>query len=168
MHTGHLILVKAESHEDAINSVWTILNTDSEHFAASWSDWCVVGEGSRWDFRSEFADEEDFEWDGDSIYAVGLSEEPELFSKAVAHFYGLRESSFERIREGIEEPSLDYFSLDQNDMKSWKLYRLAQLAESVYCPDSCIYDLENYSADLKYFREDSSENWYGVLVDFHF
>ena len=171
MHTGHLILVQAESHDDAIATVRAALHySDGENFAGSWSDWSVVGDDglvpSRWNFHTEFED-----WDGASSYAVSLADEADLFHKALNHFYAFRENEFARLANQIAENTLSLYTLDQNDMESYALVKFAYLAESHYFSHSFVYDLQNYSADLKHFRESEKigeTDWYGVLVDFHF
>lgn len=167
MHTGHLVLVKAESHDEAIDTVRAALHySDGENFAGSWSDWSVVGDDSRWNFHADFED-----WNGASSYAVSLADEADLFHKALNHFYTFRKNEFERLQNQLNDFSFANFKLDQNDMESFALVKFAYLAESHYFSSSFVYDLENYSADLKYFRESEAfgeTDWYGVLVDFHF
>ena len=171
MHTGHLILVKAESHQDAIDRVWTTLNySDSEHFAANWSDWAVVGnEGfadSRWSFPTEITG-----WTGANEYAVSLRDEPELFNQAFERFYSYRQQAFESFKAKVAELDSSTFELDQDDLESWNLVRFAQLVDGIYNPQSHLYDLENYTANPKYFNESvesGEDDWFGVIVDFHY
>jgi len=168
MHTGHIILIKADSHQDAIDRVRLYLQPDEGQSPADWSDWCMVGDegifGSRYSFRHDYED-----WDGASDYAVSLDDEADLFHKVLAKMYGLREQAFDDFRERIFDMGIVGFRLDQNDQESWALYRFSELVESVYNPHSFVYDLQNFTADLKYFREtESEEGWYAVLVDFHF
>lgn len=170
MHVGHLILVKAESHEEAIGKVADSLITESgENSIADWSDWHAVADRGFSDSRWNFADEVEGEWDGASRYAVSLEDEADLFYAMVNKFYGYREAAHARAEQKVQEYGLSY-KLDQDDQNSWSLYRYAQLTEGIYCPDSFVYDLENYTPNLKWFRENSAENadWYAVLVDFHF
>lgn len=179
MHTSHLVLIKAESHDDALDEVRSRLEPDDgQHFASGWSDWAVVGDGDILDSRYTFTnclsfgenDDDIPEWDGASQYAVSLDDEADLFYKALNQFYGYREAEFDRLTREVDKNGYD-FVLDGDSLGSYALYRLAQLSASIYCLDSFVYDLENYSANLKYFREDvaaDGRNWYAVLVDFHF
>lgn len=175
MHTAHIVLVKADSHDDAIGTIRAHLNNDN-HFASGWSDWAIVGDegfgASRFSFRNLLDSDSDsiLEWDGASSYAVSRDDEADLFSATLNRFYGYRQQIFDELYAEAQENGF-YFSLDQDDTESWKLYRLTQLAESVYCPDSKVYDLEHYSANLRSFHEDIAQDgrdWYAVLVDFHF
>lgn len=170
MHTGHLILIKAESHDDAISRVKGALEDFESNFGSNWSDWSTVGDDgftkSRWNFHADFED-----WNGASSHAVSLTDEADLFHKALDHFYAFRVAAFERLTNEISGYSLTDFKLDQNDQISWALFKFAKLAEAQYGSDSFVYDLENYTPDLRYFRqstESGETDWYGVLVDFHF
>lgn len=170
MHTGHLVLIKAESHEDAIDKVRIALNPEEGTSPADWSDWCIVGDEGFGESRYSF-DHEYEGWSGASKYAVSLADEANLFHTALNKMYELREKAFERFRDQIFELGVSIFKLDQNDQESWALYRFAELSDSIYNPESFIYDLENYTADLKYFRQSESEgetDWFAVLVDYHF
>lgn len=177
MHTGHIILVKAENHEDAISTVWTAVNTSDETwFAANWSDWAVVAhEGiseSRWNMK-DFLDKEDL-YTGVNDHALSYETERDLFEKVVQHQLDQRANAFEGVIRSLKDAGVESvydFNLDQDDQVSWQLRRLGTLASSIYNPDSKIFDLENYDANLKYFRADTeagNTNWYAVVVDFHF
>lgn len=166
MHIGHIILIKAESHDDAIERVRLHLH-DEVTFASGWSDWSVIGNdgwgGSSFSFRNDYED-----WAGVSEHAVSQDDEGDLFAKVVNAALEARESEFERLRDRLSERGFSY-SLDQDDMEAWELHRFAQLAESIYNPYSMFYDLANFTANPKDFRaSESDEGWYAVLVDFHY
>lgn len=173
MHTGHIILVKAEDHDEAIGAVRSALAPDEgSHFASAWSDWAIVGDegfgGSRFEFRHFLEDGE--EWDGASHYAISRDDEADLFYKMLNKFYGFRQAEFDRLKDELRDQDFSV-SLDQDDLLTYNLHKLAELADSRYCHKSAVYDLENYTANLRYFREDEAQNghnWYAVLVDFHF
>lgn len=173
MHTAHIILVKAEDHDDAIATVRSALTPDEGgHFASAWSDWAMVGDegygGSRFEFQHFLEDGE--EWSGASRYAVSRDDEADLFYKMLDKFYGFRQSAFDRRQDELRDQDFSV-SLDQDDQVTYSLYKLAELADSRYCYESAVYDLVNYTANLRYFRQDEADNghgWYAVLVDFHF
>lgn len=169
MHIAHIVLVKAESHEDAIGAVRANLDDYESRFAL-WSDWAVVGnEGisnSRWSFE-DFGGET---WTGADKYAVSRDTERELFDKVVALFVERRQEAFDNLEREITDNGFS-FSLDQDNRESYALTKFAKLADSRYCSDSYIYDLANQTANLRYFREEMAndgEEWFAVLVDFHF
>lgn len=171
MHTGHIILVKADDHEDAISSVRCLLD-DTDSRWASWSDWSVVGDEGFGESRYKFTDfmEDGEEWDGASIYAVSRDDEADLFYKMLEKFYGFRQAAFDRMKDELKDQDFSV-SLDQDDQLTYKLYKFAELADSHYTYDSGVYDLQNWTANLRYFREAEKNNehgWYAVLVDFHF
>ena len=169
MHTGHTILVKADSHEEAIETARACFNPEEGQSPAEWSDWCVVGDeggylGSRYSFRNEHED-----WTGASDHAVSLDDEADLFYKVLNDAVEAREREFNRLRDRVG--GVGSFSLDQDDSESWALHRFAEFAGSIYNPYSFVYDLQNYTANLRYFREAEAageQGWYAVLVDFHF
>lgn len=180
MHTAHLILVQAESHEDAAAKVWGYLNSDGEHFASDWSDWAIVGdEGfgkSRWTLHDFL--ETPLTLTND--YVVSYKSEREQFNALLSFFENLRQSKFDELKRSIEEISVDSLELPRTHVWSeaiqnvWKLARLADLASGIYTPDSAYYDLENQQVTLggDAYCFDASINagetdWFGVVVDFH-
>lgn len=166
MHTAHLILVKADDHQDAIDTVRGNLYTDEGSNFAPWSDWSVVGEEGRFSFTHEYEG-----WDGASGHAVSLDDEADLFYKVLGDFKTYREREFQTRRQQVEDFSISSFTLDQDDMDSYHLMKFAELVEGRYTYDSAYYDLKNYTTSLKYFEEDVAQDgkdWFGVLVDFHF
>lgn len=175
MHTGHIILVKAEDHQDAVEKVWTAVNADESWFASNWSDWAVVGtEGygeSRWEMAEFF---EKGTYTGKHKYALSCETEPELFYAVIEERLASRKKQFDRIVEQLMESGKTWihdFELDEDTMDSWHLRHFASLATSVYTSESMIFDLENYDANLKWFRKDVEEgntDWFAVVVDFHY
>lgn len=173
MHVPHLILVQAESHQDAIDYVWMSLNSDSEHFAADWSDWAVVGTEGFLESRFSLADDYDFTFT--NKYVVSLETEEEAFVAVLSDFIGQRKLTFDRFKQEIANVEISELELDtpfsnENHDKAWKLSRLADLAWGNYTPDSAYYDLENNDTSLQQYEASlarGESNWYGVLVDFH-
>lgn len=175
MHTGHLILVKAESHQDAIDGIWTNLNSDGEHFAASWSDWAMVGDEGFG--KSRFSLEE-FGVPLQNNYVVSYADERESFETILQKFVDIRTGTFNRFKD---ELTGNDFSIDQLELNAgsgsattqfaWTLSRLADLAWGAYTPDSAFYDLENHDTELTLFQKDiesGATDWFAVIVDFHF
>lgn len=177
MHTGHFILVKADSHEEAEHKVWNALN-DETTFASHWSDWAIVGDEGFSESRFEFPyfweqvhGDEDAEWTGASRYSVSLQDEADLFHKMVSHFKELREKAFDSAVAELDDYSLSDFKLDDNSQKTYALWKFAQLVYGIYTWHSAYYDLENYNVTLSSYEESVAQgetDWYGVLVDFHF
>jgi hypothetical protein len=168
MHTGHLILIQAESHQDAIDKVWTALNTDTAHFASEWSDWALVGEegigGSRYslgEFNQELSNK----------YVVSYETEAVDFQNILEKFIELRQAGFDRFKDVVQDLDLASMKMGEDSDKAWKLSRFADLIWGNYTPDSMYYDLENYTPDLNHFEQSilsGETNWFGVIVDFHY
>jgi hypothetical protein len=168
MHTGHLILVKAESHQDAIDRVWTNLNTDTAHFAADWSDWAVVGDEGIGESRFSL---EEFEQELSNKYVVSYETETEAFRTILEKFIELRQKDFDRFKEAVQDLDLASLKMGEDSDKAWKLSRFADLIWGNYTPDSAYYDLENYTPDLNHFEQSilsGETDWFGVIVDFHY
>jgi hypothetical protein len=57
------------------------------------------------------------------------------------------------------------------DLDLWATKKLAQLFDDEWTPDTGVYDLENWTGNLRYFTErvaKSPEHQYLIPVDFHF
>jgi hypothetical protein len=168
MHTGHLILIQAESHQDAIDKVWTALNTDTENFASEWSDWSLVGDEGIGESRYSF---EEFIQELSNKYVVSYETEAVAFQNIFEKFIELRQAGFDRFKEVVQDLNLTSMKMGEDSHKAWQLSRFADLIWGNYTPDSMYYDLENYTPDLKHFEQsilNGETNWYGVIVDFHF
>jgi hypothetical protein len=56
-------------------------------------------------------------------------------------------------------------------LQLWRYEKLAKLLNDEWVPESYIYDLENWDAGLRYFRErvaEAPEAQWLTVVDFHF
>lgn len=170
MHTGHIILVKADDYEDAISSVYCRINDDESWFASNWSDWASVEKDSRWEMADFFPKG----YTGSNKYVVSYETEKELFEELVESCLDARRAEFVRLADELDlagKSVLTDFDIDEDTMLTWKLRQFANLANSVYCPESKIFDLENYDANLNWFRQDVAEgnnNWFAVVADFHY
>jgi hypothetical protein len=62
-------------------------------------------------------------------------------------------------------------SLDDNSMKMYRLKKVLNIIDDSWNPDSYVYDLEQHTTHLNYFRERlaiAPEMQYLVVMDFHF
>lgn len=176
MHTGHIILVKGENHQDALERVSVAVMSDGEGwFASNWSDWAVVGDTglgeSRWEMSEFFAEGT---YTGEHKYVLSYETERELFCALVDKQLASRKAEFDRIVDTLMESGKTWihdFELDEDTMDSWYLRHFANLATGIYTSESKIFDLENHDANLKYFRQDveaGNTDWFAVVVDFHY
>lgn len=185
MHTVHIILVEADSAEEAFESV-AIRLEDSP----LWSDWhnATIGTDNfagRWSGGVFLTSEELRLADEDPSRTFSApnilcyADDPELAEDTLARFSAMKK---QEMRESIPTgmPDLNTFIDNYNDyseesiryeMDIWKLKRLTQLLMNEWTPDSAIYDLESGYSSLHYFGQRVKENphkQYLVPVDFHF
>lgn len=163
MHTVQLLLVEADTHQEAVEIVDSKINDWEGH----WSDWHAIG--GRWSgiFGENHPD------------VINYKNDPELFEKHIKDFVEARKNrlkeNLERFEEGKKSLS-DYVS-DYNpeifdfDMNLYALKSLTRIMAGDWTYDSCFFDLESYSETLHPFRERVAtrpEKQYVVAVDFHF
>lgn len=173
MHIAHLLLVKAEDREDAVSIVEMELG-DFEGRPTTFYDWFVVGEGlggfggSRWKIS-------DWNIETEDPYVVSYQEEKEQFMQLLNNFVEARKEEFEQMKKDVEAisvASLEIFNGDYSKaFDAYKLETVAQLASGDYIVESRYYDLSNFSTNIGWFEKDlekGEDNWYGVIVDFHF
>lgn len=170
MHTAHIMLVKAEDHDDAISRVQIELTPEEGQHFASWSDWSLVGDEGFGNSRYAFEKEE-------NKYSLSLAEEPEMFMETLDKFIGYRVRETELLKSRIEGVELSSLKAEVDDIdfsESAKAYDVLKFVELVcghYTYDSAFYDLQNHTTHLKYFRDsvaNGETDWFIVLVDFHF
>lgn len=169
MHVGQILLVEAESHEEAEDKVRSAVQY-SETPNPDWSDWNEIG--GRWS---------DFFGKGKNV--LRYSENTALAEEKLAEWIAGRKGEMERYYEQVKDVSIaNYISMydaeadhrsfvGQDSMNLWYLIKLAKLLSDDWTPDTGVYDLENYTANLKSFRERvavAPEMQYMVMVDFHF
>ena len=163
MHTVQLLLIEADTHQEAVEIVDSKINDWEGH----WSDWHAIG--GRWSgiFGENHPD------------VINYKNEPELFEKHIKDFVEARKNrlkeNLERFEEGKKSLS-DYVS-DYNpeifdfDMNLYALKSLTRIMAGDWTYDSCFFDLESYSETLHPFRERVAthpEKQFAVAVDFHF
>lgn len=174
MHTAHIILVKAEDHNEAIGKVRSSIDNTEASFA-DWSDWSVIGNEGIGDSRYSFADFVDG-WQGADTHVVGLEEETDLFYQILRTFENYRNAEFNSLKEELKDFDLTSLQVEMDGYfpDVYNLLKLAKLANGEYTYASKIFDLEHWCITTKYFNQEVAENafevnnWYAVLVDFHF
>lgn len=172
MHTAHIILVKADTYADAISTIQS--NLDSESNFARWAEWAVVGGESIGSPRYTFSNVlYGGEWQGANEFVVSLENEEELFYKVLDNFKTYRDEEFDSLKYSLQD--FDFSSLeievDGYHPELHSLVNFAKLANGEYDYNSRIYDLEHWCITTKYFDgkvAGGEKNWFAVLVDFHF
>lgn len=170
MHVCQIMLVEAESGEDAIGEVKSQI-TYSEDPYPTWSDWHEVG--GRWDGLFEGWEEE--------RNALCYAENPLLADDIIREFAGYRKKEMEKYLAEITKDGFDIGKMIENynpekfdygtGMSAWTLARLGKLLSNDWCSDTGVYDLKEGSANLEFFRNRLAlepNKQYLVPVDFHY
>jgi hypothetical protein len=188
MHTIQLILIQADSAEDAFSEVASQLYGDTP----SWSDWHNASDAhsmnfaGRWENDIFITDEqrkqiEEGTLDRDTIpNHLCYADDQELADKIIAQFLNWRK---EAMKENLTpttptdfEKLIKDYNPATNDLASpltmdlWKLRKLLELLGDDWTYESAIYDLTYYSASLRNFYERCAKNpekQFLIPVDFH-
>ena len=163
MHTGHILLVEAESHEEALDKVRSAIEY-ADNPTPSWSDWHEIG--GRWsDYLGKYG------------YVMCYDKDEHLAEEKIHDMVQSRVSSmlgaWEQVKNFDIEAAIASYLPDKGgfDMNPYYLKKIAETLNNEWTPDSHVYDLESWTSDLKYFRERlaiAPEMQYLVVVDFHF
>lgn len=167
MHVGHILLVEAESHEEALDKVRSTIQY-SDNPTPDWSDWNEIG--GRWS---------DFFGKGKDV--IRYTENTKLVEEKLTEWLAARKANIDRYYEEVKTLDISNMvtmydpegerNFGENTMKIWYLRKLAELLNDDWSPDTHVYDLEVWSSNLKSFRERvavAPEMQYLVMVDFHF
>ncbi len=162
MHCVQLVLVEAETHQEAIAMVESRLDD------VDWSDWSEIG--GRW--TGMFGDDE-------PTNALNYANDPEVFMKWVNTFSEYRHThlkealaAFETEGKNLAE-AIDYYDPRKNDFSSmggYYLRRIGSLLADYWVSDSSMYDLEAGTANRNYLMErieKDPKKQFAVIVDFH-
>ena len=157
MHIGHILLVEADSLDEAKAEVNHRI--DGNYFG--WSDWSEIGGRFR-----------DYYLDGDSLC---YSDNPEKAEQAIATAEGYREECLERyidkcVENGITITGLDVPKNTRQSFDVYPLYKAAQIASGLNCEETYVYDITYSSQELDDFRKrvaDNPEKQFLIVVDFH-
>ena len=172
MHTGHIVLVEADSAEDALSIVeGNLMPEDGGRSWADWSDWCELG--GRWE--GEFGEGEPpvLQYSDDPIFA---DTKIEKFIKYRMNF--LQETisalgNFDFIGK-LNSYSAEGTPVSENQddwMAPWKLRTALEISQDYWVPYSGVYDMTYGNAGLAEFRkrcESDPDRQFLVMVDFHY
>jgi hypothetical protein len=163
MHIVQLLLVEADTHQEAIGIV------ESKLEEADWSDWSVVG--GRWE--GMFGDDE-------PTNALNYANDPEVFMKWINTFSEYRHThmkeslaAFDKEGKTLGEvidsydPRINNFDLG---MVGFYIRRIGTLIADYWTSDSAIWDLEAGTGGLAYLMErieKDPKKQFAVIVDFH-
>jgi hypothetical protein len=187
MHTIHIILVEADSADEAYERVASQLSESPD-----WSDWHNAnGEppyAGRWTGGVFLTEANIKEIAEKAVEGTELSfsapdilcyaDDPELAEHTLARFAGdVKQEMRECMPVGLDLDTLisEYSSYSAESthppMAVWQLKRVLDLLSGYWTPDSRFYDLESGYSTLAYFFErceKEPQRQYLVPVDFHF
>ncbi len=165
MHTLQLMLVEAETADDAIMQVSGALEGDSGS-VVDWSDWHEIG--GRWQGH----------FDGQNAAAYSDYAARRKFDEMVQQRQAHMANLWDRVKNFDVEDAVNNYNPYQDfsekmgldGFKAWELKRLCALLDDNWTTDTAVYDLDNWTANLKYFKgrcELAPEMQFMVAVDFH-
>lgn len=178
MHVPQLMLVEADSAEEAVSATQSKL----EDYSDTWYDWFDVGSGTlagRWTgafFGAENPND-----------ALRYSDDTVLADEQIAQFFAQRQKEFDTLKEELVDKSFDLGSVEliplevqaqkepplftPDHMLIWTAQKLLKLASNEWTPDSGLFDVVENTSRLKYFYNRITHNptqQFLVAVDFHF
>jgi hypothetical protein len=175
MHVSQIMLVEADSYEQAKEKVASYL---LEEESAEWSDWHGGFDGNlagRWSGIV-------FDENPTNADILRYSDNPELAESVLYQFLEQRTVELKRTMETLGEGfdlSTAISNYDpENTENYWErrgigfeLYRISKILSDIWSPDTGVYDVTAESVSISYFRErlaESKDKQFLVLVDFHF
>jgi hypothetical protein len=180
MHVCQILLVEAHSPKEAFDNVATLLGDSSD---LNWSDWHNADHSNsdelnfagRWtgqvfgdlDSSGEFKNQETnnnyLKYSDDSTMAEAVLTE---------YLEGRMMSIAQRKAQAVDLSAYKYDPYSSKyDLSLWATKALAKLLDDEWTPDTGVYDLENWTGNLRYFTERVAKNpeiQYLIPVDFHF
>lgn len=177
MHTCQIMLIEADSAKDALDYAKSTI-TYAETAYPAWSDWHGgIAEddlAGRWSGLFEGWEE--------TRNVLCYAENPILAEDVIKDFLDNRIAEMKQLRWSLTEvkdfsldkavEDYDPYTLDFKD--SMNLYRyqvLVKLLNNDWCSSTGVYDLQDHTAHLEYFRKRVTENpekQFLVPIDFHF
>lgn len=180
MHVCQILLIEATTPTEAFNNVAATLGDSVD---VSWSDWhnadysnvSELSFAGRWkgnvfgdvNENGEFKDPEnnkDF---------LKYSDDPAMAESVITEYLEARMRSISEYKaKAIDLSTYKYDPYSKGyDMDLWATKKLAQLLDDQWTPDTGIYDLENWTGNLRNFTERVAKNpeiQFLIPVDFHF
>jgi hypothetical protein len=175
-HTLQYLLVEEQTCQDARDKVSTLLENSPQ-----WSDWHnATGSGSfagRWEGAAfKFKDDEP-EPTGVEFDTLGYSDNPALAEKIIEQAIEWRQKQIAYFKDKILTNAYDItdayhlpYLKDSADLHNYYYKKLADTLDNTWTVDSAIFDLDDWTASLGYWRDriaSNPEKQFIVAVDFH-
>lgn len=168
MHSLQLVLVEANSNQDAIEVAEFEINNGKADGAIAWSDW--------WQIAYDAAPRTLNQTEPVIHYVT----DPLKFEESLSTWVNFRlehiDLHYSRVQQELDlDNAVKQYSTFSRPtyngtMGLFSLNALSEILLDHWTPDTAVYDLVEYTANLSFFRERLSENpseQYAVLVDFH-
>jgi hypothetical protein len=178
MHVCHILLVQADTREDAFQEVYSELNSGGS-MLPEWSDWHNANDPSSENFAGRWTgsyfktspDQPVDEVPNSLCYAddkalaeIIISDQLEIRDREVA---GLVAGMI----TDLTDIKVNNYDSSKWDMRIWQTQKFLRMVENEWTPDSYIYDLHASTASLSAFMVRvgiAPEKQWLVPVDFHF
>ena len=172
--------MEATTNLEAFNNVASTLSDSSD---LSWSDWHNADYSNvdnlsfagRWagqvfgdlNEKGEFIDQHN------NSDFLKYSDDPAMADSVITDYLEARIRSIEEYKaKALDLSTYKYDPYTKSfDMDLWATKKLAQLLDDQWTPDTGVYDLENWTGNLRYFTERVAKNpeqQFLIPVDFHF
>jgi hypothetical protein len=175
MHVCQIMLVEASNVEDAFSEVYSRLSEGEPR----WSDWSNVGSeelnyAGRWTGSVFGTPNAQGVYDADEApNYLQYSSDPALAERAITEYLEHRLNdirSYQAKAMDLKTFTYDPYST-KFDMDLWATKKLAQLLDDEWTCDTGIYDLNDWTGNLRSFVErvkTNPEQQWLIPVDFHF
>jgi hypothetical protein len=177
MHVCQIILVEAETPEEAFSNVeshfsdgeprWSdwhnASNSDSLNFAGRWSGAVFGDVNENGEFKTPDTNPNHLRYSDDQARAEEVI--TRYLEERMASIREYKSKAIDLITYSYD-PYASGFNMDL-----WATKKLAQLLDDEWTCDTGIYDLENWTGNLRYFTERVAtrpDNQFLIPVDFHF
>lgn len=171
-HVAHIILVEAETAEEAQDKVSSRFNEDH---SVDWSDWHNASYGSSGSYAGRWKGA--FFGEDNELDVLCYADNATLAEEVIIQQIGYRKDRLAEYRAQILKEGYDVMTAEYDpygdafDMKPWYVRKVAQILNDDWSPDSYVFDLETYTTSLSDFAKrviDNPEKQFLIVVDFHF
>lgn len=177
MHVAHILLVQADTVEEAFEFIESELSDRGYGIRPDWSDWHnadnahTLNFAGRWTGSFFKGENEEDEAPNYLCYASDKAMAENVISDQLA----LRDAEVANIRKNmvsdLSTVSVDHYAKDGLNMEFWYAQKFLKLADNEWCPDTYIYDLHAGTGSLHDFMKRvmvSPEKQWLIPCDFHF
>ena len=176
MHVCQIMLVEADNVNDAFDSVYSHLSEEEPR----WSDWHNADNPRTLNFAGRWSGTVFGTPNAKGVYNADeapnylqYSSDPALAERAITEYLDHRLNdirSYQAKAVDLKSYAYDPYSI-KFEMDLWATKKLAQMLSDEWTCDSGIYDLEEWTSNLRSFVvrvKNAPEKQWLIPVDFHF